>query len=323
MRYRLLGNTGVKVSELCFGTMSFGGDAGWEDSRAMFYRCRDAGINFFDSANVYSSGTSEKILGVLIGDCRNEIILTSKFCGSMSAQLNDHGASRYHMRQAVEDSLSRLHTDHIDVYFIHHFPEDVPLEDVLHSFNNLVQQGKILYPAASNFAAWQVSRALGISALYDLARFDVIQPMYNLVKRQAESEIFPMAQSENLGVISYSPLGGGLLTGKYGSTHRPASGRLLENRMYRERYGETSDYDTAEKFAGFAQQNGYNPASLAVAWAGAHPAVTAPIIGARNLDQLEVSLKSVKIEMTPELRSSISALSPTPPLANDRAEERG
>jgi aryl-alcohol dehydrogenase-like predicted oxidoreductase len=322
MKYKLLGNTGVKVSSLCFGTMSFGGDADEETSAAMFHRCREAGINFFDCANVYSRGRAEEILGKLIRDYRDELVVTTKFYGKMGEDVNAHGASRYHIHRAVEASLKRLNTDRIDVYFIHHFPQETPLEDVLRSLDDLVRQGKILYPAASNFAAWQVAKALGISARQRLAPFEVLQPMYNLVKRQAEVEILPMAEAETLGVISYSPLGGGLLTGKYGSNLKPETGRLMENQMYQKRYKEDWVYEVAENFTQFARQGGYDPAALAVAWVAGHHAVTAPIIGARNLEQLEGSLKSLEIEMTPELRAEISAISPEPPLATDRAEEK-
>jgi aryl-alcohol dehydrogenase-like predicted oxidoreductase len=323
MEYKLLGNTGVNVSPLCFGTMTFGWGADQETSQAIFQRCRDAGINFFDCANVYAGGRSEEILGELIADCRDEIVLTTKFYGGVGEDINARGASRYHIRQAVEDSLRRLNTDRIDVYFIHHFPSDVPLDNVLRSLDDLVRQGKILYPAASNFAAWQVAKSLGISAAQGWTRFEVLQPMYNLVKRQAEVEILPMAKSENLGVIPYSPLGGGLLTGKYGTRKKPDEGRLTDNPMYQKRYGQQWVYEVAEDFTQFAVENGYDPAALAVAWVGSHPAVTAPIIGARNLEQLEGSLKSLDIEMTAELRAEISALSPTPPPATDRLEEQG
>ena len=323
MEYKLLGNTGVKVSPLCFGTMTFGWGADQKTSTAIFHRCLETGINFFDCANVYAGGRSEEILGALIADCRDEIVLTTKFYGGVGEDINARGASRYHIRQAVEASLRRLGTDRIDVYFIHHFPKDVPLENVLRSLDDLVQQGKILYPAASNFAAWQVAKALGISAARGWSRFEVLQPMYNLVKRQAEVEILPMAQSENLGVIPYSPLGGGLLTGKYGSGKRPNQGRLTDNPMYQKRYGQEWVYDVAGSFTLFAQEHGYEPAALAAAWVGSHPAVTAPIIGARNLEQLEGSLKSLEIDMTAELRSQISDLSPEPPPATDRLEEQG
>lgn len=322
MQYKLLGNTGVKVSPLCFGTMTFGGAADQKTSAALFHRCREAGINFFDCANSYAGGRSEEILGALIADCRDKIVLTTKFSGVTGEDINAQGASRYHIRQAVEDSLRRLNTDRIDVYFIHHFSVDTPLEDVLRALDDLVRQGKILYPAASNFAAWQVAKALGISTAQGWSRFRVVQPMYNLVKRQAEVEILPHAQSENLGVISYSPLGAGLLTGKYSFGQKLGQGRLVENSMYRKRYGQASVYEVAENFTRFAQERSYQPAALAVAWVASHPALTAPIIGARNLEQLEGSLKSQEITMTSELRAEISALSPAPPPASDRTEEQ-
>jgi aryl-alcohol dehydrogenase-like predicted oxidoreductase len=323
MDYKFLGNTGVQVSPLCFGAMSFGGDADEATSAAMFHRCREAGINFFDCANVYQKGVSEEILGRLMADCRDELIITSKVYYPMSDEVNARGASRRHIVAAVEASLRRLQTDRLDLYFIHHFDEHTPLEETLRALDDLVQQGKILYPAASNFAAWQVAKALGISAKEGWARFECLQPMYNLVKRQAEVEILPLAQSEKLGVIPYSPLGGGLLTGKYGPTRRPEAGRLIENEMYQTRYGAKWVYEVAEQFTTFAQERGFEPASLAVAWVASHPAVTAPIIGARNVTQLEGSLKALEIKLTPELRAEISALSPEPAVATDRDEERG
>jgi aryl-alcohol dehydrogenase-like predicted oxidoreductase len=302
--------------------MSFGGDADEETSATMFHRCREAGINFFDCANVYQEGRAEEILGRLIAGCRDELIITSKVYFPMGEERNARGASRRHIMAAVEASLRRLNTDRLDLYFIHRFDQNTPLEETLRALNDLVGQGKILYPAASNFAAWQVAKALGISAKEGWARFECLQPMYNLVKRQVEVEILPMAQSEHLGVIPYGPLGGGLLTGKYGANRRPDSGRLVEDELYQTRYGEEWVYGAAERFAGFARERGYEPASLAVAWVAGHPAVTAPIIGARNVSQLEGSLKAIDIQMTPELRAEISALSPEPPPPTDRSEER-
>jgi len=322
VEYKFLGNTGVKVSALCFGTMSFGGDADEETSTAMFHRCREVGINFFDCANVYQRGLAEEILGRLIIDCRDEVIITSKVYFPMGDDVNARGATRKHIMSAVEASLKRLNTDYIDVYFIHRFDDRTPLEETLRVLDDLVRQGKILYPAASNFAAWQVAKALGLSAKEGWVRFECLQPMYNLVKRQAEVEILPMAQSENMGVIPYSPLGGGLLTGKYGTSRRPESGRLMSNEMYQTRYGAGWEFEVAEQFTEFAYERGFKPASLAVAWVGSHPAVTAPIIGARNVSQLEDSLKALEIKMTPELRAEISKLSPEPPPAHDRTEER-
>jgi aryl-alcohol dehydrogenase-like predicted oxidoreductase len=321
MNYKDLGTTGIKVSSLCMGTMTFGNEADEKTSEAIFNRCREAGINFFDSANVYTRGKSEEILGKLIRGIRDEVVIATKFYGKMGEDVNARGASRFHIRQAIDASLKRLQTDHVDVYFVHHFPEGIPLEVVLRNLDDLVRQGKILHIGASNFAAWQFEKALGISLRNGWNRVDVIQPMYNLIKRQAEVEILPMAMEEYLGVITYSPLGGGLMTGKYAAS-KPAEGRLVVNPMYQARYGEKDNYETATRFVEFARDNGYDPSALAVAWVASHPAVTAPIIGARNLEQLERSLKSLEINMTTDLRQTISSLSPQPPLATDREDER-
>lgn len=322
MEYRTLGRTGVQVSCLCFGTMSFGGDADEATSAAMFARCRDAGINFFDTANAYSGGRSEEILGGLIAGCRDDLVLTSKVHFPVGPDVNARGSSRRHILLSVEASLKRLGTDRLDLYFLHGFDPKTPIDETLRALDDLVHHGKILYPAVSNWAAWQIAKALGISAAAHLARFECIQPMYNLVKRQAEVEILPLALSEQVGVISYSPLGGGLLTGKFGPDRRPAGGRLVENPVYVRRYGEPAYYKIADRFATYAQERGLHPASLAVAWVMSHPAITAPIIGARNLDQLAPSLAALDIAMTPEWRTEISALSPEPPPPTDRTEER-
>ena len=190
MEYRTLGKTGVQVSRLCFGTMSFGGDADEATSAAMFQRCREVGINFFDCANVYNQGRAEEILGRLIASCRDEIVLTSKVNGKMGTDVNARGLSRRHIMLAVEGSLRRLGTDRLDLYFAHAFDSVAAMEETLRAFDDLVRQGKILYPAVSNWAAWQIALALGVSAREHLARFECIQPMYNLVKRQAEAGPF-------------------------------------------------------------------------------------------------------------------------------------
>ena len=222
--------------------------------------------------------------------------------------------------RSVEASLKQLGTDRLDLYFVHTFDPSTPVEETLRALDDLVHQGKILYPAASNWAAWQIATALGISAREGLARFACIQPMYSLVKRQAEVEILPLAQAEGLGVISYSPLGGGMLTGKYGATRRPEQGRLVENQLYMKRYGAPAYYETAERFTAHAKDRGVHPATLAVAWVMSHPALTAPIVGARNVEQLESSLAALDVDMTPEWRAEISALSIAPPPATDRLE---
>jgi len=322
MKYRILGKTGLRVSCLCMGTVTFGREANEETAAAMFHRCREAGINFFDTANVYASGQAEKILGRLIVDCRDEIILTSKVGFPPGDGVNARGLSRRHIARSVEASLKQLGTDRLDLYFVHTFDPSTPVEETLRALDDLAHQGKILYPAASNWAAWQIATALGISAREGWARFACIQPMYNLVKRQAEVEILPLARAEHLGAISFSPLGSGLLSGKYGTTGRPRSGRLVENSMHMKRYEDPRYYDIAERFTAHANERGVHPAALAVAWVMAHPAITAPIIGARNLKQLEALLAAADVSMTPEWRAEISTLSIEPPPATDRSEER-
>jgi aryl-alcohol dehydrogenase-like predicted oxidoreductase len=322
MKYKNLGKTGIKISELCFGTMSFGAEADEKTSSEMFAYCREKGVNIFDCADLYAKGRSEEILGRLIKDCREEVIITSKVYFPTGPDINAMGANRRHIMSAVEASLRRLQTDRIDIYFIHRFDDITPLEETLRALDDLVHQGKILYVGLSNLAAWQVEKAIGISAVDRLAPVTCLQPMYNLVKRQAEVEILPMAEAEKLGVLAYSPLAAGLLSGKYGKNQRPAAGRLVENKIYQTRYAEDWVYEVAEKFTEFARNHGYNPVSLAIAWVGSHQAVTAPIIGARNVEQLREAMAAADIDMTGELRQEISRLSPEPPPATDRSEEK-
>lgn len=322
MKYVDLGRTGVRVSELCMGTMTFGAQADEEMSGKLFQRCLDAGINHFDCADIYADGRSEEILGRLIKGKRDDLVIATKAYFATGSGPNDRGASRYHLVRACEASLKRLDTDRIDLFYVHRFDESASLEEVLRGLESLVQSGKILYPAFSNFAAWQVAKALGVSAMRGWAPAVCIQPMYNLLKRQAEVELLPMAQSEGLGVFPYSTLGGGYLTGKYTRDGANGSGRITENAMYGVRYGEEHYARIAAEFTALASELGHHPASLAVAWAASHPGVTAPLLGARNLEQLEPALASVEIEMTEELRARISALSPTPPPATDRNEEQ-
>ena len=322
MKYRYLGSTGIQVSQLCLGTMTFGRESDKAASQAVFDQCRDTGINFIDCANVYSEGRAEQILGELIAGCRDELIITSKFGVQMGAGLNDDGASRRNLTASLEASLKRLKTEYVDIYFLHCFDAHTPIEETLRALDDVVAQGKVRFSGVSNFAAWQIAKALGVSARYGWIPFHCLQPMYNLIKRQAEVEILPLAQSENLGVISYNPLAGGILSGKYGKDRQAAQGRLVENEMYQKRYADQWIYDAAVRFAQLAGDNGYHPVSLAVAWAAYHPAVTAPIIGARNVEQLQDSLKSVEIDISPDLYDAICRLTPTPPPATDRSESQ-
>lgn len=322
MNFKLLGKTGVKVSQLCYGTMSFGGDADKAESKKMYQACRDAGINFFDCANAYNGGVSEQILGECIASERDQVVITSKCFNPTSDDINDRGSNRRHVTRAVEASLKRLNTDRLDVLFMHQWDENTPIEEILRGLEDLVRDGKVLYLGASNYAAWQVAKSLGISEKRSWSRFEVLQPMYNLVKRQVEVEILPLAQAEQIGVISYSPVGGGLLSGKYGTDKRPNEGRLVSNKMYTSRYSEAWAFDTAADFTELANNKGIHPVSLAVAWVAANPAITCPIIGSRSVEQLQPSLESVNVDMTAELYAEITALSRTPPPATDRLEEQ-
>ena len=319
MKTKPLGRTGVQVSELCFGTMSFGGDADEAISAAMYKATRDAGINFYDCADQYNKGKSEEILGKLMKGHRDELVVTTKCYNPMGEDINARGTSRRHVIRNIEASLKRLQTDRVDVLFLHQFDKLTPIEESMRALEDVVRAGKVLYPAVSNWSAWQTQRAIDIQERHNWARLQVHQPMYNLVKRQAEVEILPMCEANGVGCIPYSPAGAGLLSGKYSGQ---ASGRLKTNKMYEARYGEPWMFEVAEKYTAFCKQKGMHPVSTAVAWVGAHPGVTAPIIGARNLEQLKDSLNAVNIDMNPALRAEIAALSRTPPPATDRLEEQ-
>ncbi len=321
MKYRLLGSTGLRVSPLCFGTMSFGGDADAATSAAMYRRCREVGINFFDTANTYQRGGAEEILGGLIGAERHELVITSKCGFKMSDQPNDQWLSRKNIVLSCEASLKRLKTDYLDLFFLHRFDPNAAMEDSLRALDDLRRAGKILYGAVSNWSAWQTMEGLALAQQCGFAPVVCLQPMYSLLKRQCEVEILPMARARNLGVISYSPLEAGMLTGKFRQKPIAAGVRLADNKMYVARYSEESYLRDGNRFADFAEKKGVPPAALAVAWVMHHPAITAPILGARNLEQLNGSLAALEVDMTPDGRAEISALTPTPPPATDRLEE--
>jgi len=283
----------------------------------MYEACRENGINFFDTAFVYTGGKSEIILGDLIKKEREKIILITK-AGSVG------GSSRKNIRSQLEQSLKRLKQDYVDIFFLHHWDDNIPLEETFETLQKLKEEKKFFQLGVSNFSAWQVMKANLVAQKYDFPSVDILQPMYNIVKRQAEVEILPMAKAEDIGVISYSPLGGGLLTGKYDasiSSSKNTSGRLHENKKYKIRYGQDWMYKAAHALKDLANKLNYDPISLAVAWVLNNDTVTAPIISARNLKQLKPSLDSVKILLNNETYKLISNISPTPAPATDRLEE--
>lgn len=315
MRYVLLGKTGVRVSEMCLGTMTFGNEADETTSMSIMDRAFEAGVNFIDTADVYNGGLTEKIVGRWIESRREDIVLATKAHFPVGSGPNQRGSSRRHLRLSVEGSLRRLRSEWIDVLYLHHWDDATDLAESLEALNDLVRQGKVLYPAVSNFAAWQFTKAVQLCERLHLARIVAVQPMYNLLKRQAEVEILPAAQSEGLSVFPYNPLAAGLLTGKY---LKGESGRLSSNAMYQRRYGDPDYPEIARRFVAYAASRGLSPAALAVAWVNSHPGVSGSIVGARSVDQLDDTLRSVDISLTAEQRAEVSALSPEPPLATDR-----
>jgi aryl-alcohol dehydrogenase-like predicted oxidoreductase len=311
MERKRFGRTGMSVSRLVMGTMSFGGDADEAESGRLYAAARDAGINLFDCANVYVDGRSEEILGRLVKGHRDEVILTTKV-GTGT------GNSPRAIRQGIEASLKRLGTDRVEVFFLHKFDDQTPIEESLRALELLRREGKILHAAVSNYAAWQVMKAQAVAEKRG-TRIDILQPMYSLVKRQAEVEILPMALSEGIAVAPYSPLGGGLLTGKYADG---GQGRILDDPSYATRYGPSWMHETARALSRHAATLGQSPATLAVAWAAKHPGVTAPIIGARSVAQLAPSLAAGTFELDEGLKARIDALSRRPAPATDRLEEQ-
>lgn len=311
MKQTLTSLNGTPASRLAFGTMQFGGRADAAASAAMFEACITAGITHFDTAHVYTDGASETLLGQFLGSRRDELIVATKAAYS-------GGAGRDNILNSAETSRRRMQLDTLDVLYLHRFDPETDMAESFETFARLKEKGHIRHIGLSNFAAWQVVKAAGVAAAFGLD-IAVIQPMYNLVKRQAEVEILPMADDLGILVAPYSPLGGGLLTGKYGAG---GSGRLSEDDRYAARYGQAQMHEAAQGLTKIAGEAGLHPATLAVAWAARHPTGPSPIISARSVEQLQPSLDALNFEMSDELYARLSALSPTPPPATDRLEEQ-
>lgn len=310
MTHILTSPDGTPASRLAFGTMQFGGRADAAASQDMFDAALAAGITHFDTAHVYTDGASETLLGQMIKPHRERLIIATKaaYAG---------GASARNILDSADTSRKRMDLDVIDALYLHRFDPDTDMHESFETLAKLRDQGIIRYVGISNFAAWQAVKAVCIAATYDL-KISLIQPMYNLVKRQAEVEILPMAQDMGMLCAPYSPLGGGLLTGKYASG---GSGRLTEDDRYAARYDFEHMRNAAAQLPRIAADLGTHPATLAVAWAAAHSTGPTPIVSARSVAQLAPSLAAMDYDMTPAVYAQLAALVPAPPPATDRAEE--
>jgi len=308
-----LGKSGLKVSDICLGTMTFGSGANEAMSFALMDRYMELGGTFLDTANVYNGGVSEEIVGRWIKDrgVRDDVVLATKVFGGTGPGPHDRGLNRRHILQAVEDSLRRLQVDVIDLYQIHRWDLESEPEETMAALNDLVRQGKVRYLGCSNLRAWQVATYLDIAKECGYAAFISIQPLFNAINRGIENEVLPYASRMGLGVIPYNPLAGGVLTGKYKRGQPvPAHTRLGENAGYRNRYHTDRMFDLVEGFVAAAADHGVTPAQLALAWTRADCRVTSPIIGARNLTQLNDTLGRLDFALTPEERAAIPSVLP-------------
>lgn len=286
MNYRRLGRTGLKVSEICLGTMTFGHGTNEAEATRIVDLAFDAGINFFDTANSYADSESEMILGKALQGRRRNAVVATKFFNPMGPDVNDSGMSRFHMMQAVEDSLRRLQVDYIDIYYIHHVDTQTPLDETLRALDDLVRQGKVRYTACSNYEAWRLLEAVWLSDHKGWERFAAYQPQYSLVVRDIEQEIIPVCELKGIGVVVWSPLGGGFLTGKYTPGQRTVPGtRSEEGWAYPDRYFAANADEILDILLEIAKELGRSPAQVATRWVLEQPAITSAIVGARTLVQ--------------------------------------
>lgn len=320
MGYRTLGRTGLLVSELCLGTMTFGGDGFWKAIGeqpqdvvdTLVARSIDAGINFIDTANIYSYGQSETMLGkALKNHTRSDLVIATKVRGQMSEETNSVGLSRHHIMNSVEDSLRRLDTDYIDLYQIHGFDPIVPLDETLRALDDLVRQGKVRYIGASNLAAWQLMKALGISDKQGLSRFESIQSYYTIASRDLEREVIPVVEDQNVGIMVWSPLAGGLLTGKFKRDGTSPDGSRRNNFDFPP-INKDRAYDVVDVMREVADEHEVTIPQIALAWLLHQPAVSTVIIGAKRMDQLEDNLKAPLVKLSAEQLTRLDDVSKLP-----------
>jgi aryl-alcohol dehydrogenase-like predicted oxidoreductase len=305
MRYRLLGNSGLRVSEAALGTMTFGEDWGWgtakDEARKVYDAFREAGGNFIDTANIYTNGTSETLLGEFLHGHRQSVVLATKYSNSFpGTDPNAAGNHRKNMVQAVEASLKRLKTDYIDLYWLHIWDQITPVEEVMRAFDDLVRQGKVLYIGVSDAPAWWIAQANTLAQLRGWSSFVGLQIEYSLIERTVERELIPMAKALNIGVTAWSPLAGGVLTGKYHGHGSSEAGRMNTD-MAKDFKPEQQRADrVVAAVKKVADETGRSLAQVALAWLQHRPVPVIPIIGARKLTQLQDNLASLEVALSPD-----------------------
>lgn len=312
MDYRNVGKCGLKVSPVCLGTMMFGGQTNEADSIRMIHQACDLGVNFIDTANIYNAGESEIVCGKAIADRRESVVLATKGRQRMSEGPNGIGGSRVHMLRALDDSLRRLNTDYIDLHYLHAPDPDTPIEETLRAMDDMVRSGKVHYIACSNFRGWKLCEALWTSDRHNLASFACLQPLYNIVNRDIEVEVLPLCQEHGIGVVSYSPLARGILTGKYRpGADFPEGSRASRNdpRMNQAELRDAS-IEISQAIAAHAESKGCTSSQFALAWCLANPILTSVIIGPRTVEQFEDNLKCLDVEITAEDEAFIDDLVP-------------
>ncbi len=301
MEYGRLGSAGVKISRICLGTMSFGNSEEWmveiDKAKPIINRALELGINFFDTANVYSQGRSEEILGQLLKDHRDDVVIASKVRLQVGEGPNSQGLSRHHILAQVRKSLKRLQTDHIDLYQIHRWDYETPIEETLRALDSLVRQGMVEYIGASSMFAWQFAQALYKSDLHHLARFVSMQNHYNLCYREEEREMIPLCKDQGIALLPWSPLARGFLTGRYHRGKTADSARYRTDKYFAERFFRPEDFDVIERAEEIAREKDVTPSQIALAWL-LHKGVTAPIIGATKIEHITEAAESLKVHLS-------------------------
>ncbi len=295
MEFRTLAKTGLKVSRLSFGTMTFGSQTDEATARRIMDCCLDAGINFIDTANVYNRGAAETIVGKTLKGRRDKVILASKVRGKMGDAPDEEGLSRAALRKAIDASLQRLGTDYLDLYYLHQPDYSTPIEETLETMQEFVRAGKVRFPAISNYAAWQVTEVNWICEKKGYQPYFISQPMYNLIARGIEEEYLPFCRRFGVAVVPYNPLAGGLLTGKHSSAGGPTPGTRFDgNKMYQDRYWLDDDFSAVEELRTIAKEAGKTLVQLALQWLLSQPVVDSIILGASRLEQLQENLKATQ-----------------------------